>query len=76
MNEKLYEMLKNMKPQELIGIMWGALDEMQAYNGRNKNATIVLAMGGQIKDNDNNRTSYSVNMGTAKKMGLNNPLLD
>ena len=29
----------------IVNLMWGALDEMQAYNGRSRQEYILLAMG-------------------------------
>ena len=45
MNEKLYEQLIKLPRHNLISLMWGALDEMQDYNGRSRLECIMLAMG-------------------------------
>jgi len=51
MNEKLYDKIMKLPKSNIVNLMWGALDEMQAYNGRSRQECILLAMGASyIKD--------------------------
>ena len=45
MNEKLYNQIMKLPKRNIINLMWEALDEMQAYNGRSRQECILLAMG-------------------------------
>ena len=73
MNDKIYQMLSKMTVEEVIGIMWGALDDMQHYNGQHKNAVVVQAMGGAVSGDDSSRYTLP-NIKRAKEMGKSNPL--
>jgi len=50
MNEKLYEKIMKLPKSNIVNLMWGALDEMQAYNGRSRQECILLAMGAKPID--------------------------
>ena len=52
MNDKVYNILKNLSKDAVIGIMWDALSGMQGYNGQGMNEVIIKAMGGKILDNE------------------------
>lgn len=45
MNDKLYEILEKLPKQNVIHIMWEALDEMQSFNGRSRQHCILTAIG-------------------------------
>lgn len=45
MDDKLYELLEQLPSRNLIHLMWAALEEMHAYNGRSRTHCICLAMG-------------------------------
>jgi hypothetical protein len=51
MSDKLYELLMKLPKKNLINLMWGALDEMQAYNGRSRKSCILEAMGAEYIEN-------------------------
>jgi hypothetical protein len=46
-SDKLYEILIKLPRKNLINIMWGALDEMQSYNGQSRQGCILEAMGAE-----------------------------
>jgi len=45
MNDNLYELLLKLPKRNLVNIMWEALDEMQAFNGRTRTFCIMSAIG-------------------------------
>jgi len=47
MHDKLYEFLEKLPRAHLINLLWHALDEMQAYNGRSRTWCIMEALGGE-----------------------------
>ena len=58
MNEKLYELLMKLPKKNLINIMWSALDEMQAYNGRTRMYCIMESIGADITELEDGRYKY------------------
>ena len=62
MNERLYEILMKLPRANLINLMWAALDEMQAYNGRTRLDCVILAIGDatECKEKDNGTMSYKI----------------
>jgi|GEM_PF-6773429 len=62
MDEKLYEMLEKLPRNNLIHLMWQALDEMQAWNGRSRQECIMIAMGSAVesKEKDDGTTKYKI----------------
>ena len=54
MQDDLYNYLMKLPKANLINLMWSALDEMQAYNGRSRMFCIMEAMGAELADDDNN----------------------
>lgn len=44
MDEKLYQLLLKLPKENIVNLMWEALDEMQSYNGRSRQTCIMLAM--------------------------------
>lgn len=60
MNDKLYTLLEKLPRQNLIHLMWDALDEMQAYNGRTRTTCICMAMGANEKVDENGKSRYSI----------------
>jgi hypothetical protein len=62
MNNKLYEMLTKLPRRNLIHLMWAALDEMQAYNGRSSQECIMLAIEGaiEVKEKKNGQMLYKI----------------
>jgi len=62
MNDKLYEMLTKLPRRNLIHLMWGALDEMQTYNGRSRQQCIMLAIGNaaESEEQKNGTMKYKV----------------
>jgi hypothetical protein len=60
LNDKLYEILMKLPRRNLINIMWGALDEMQAYNGRSRQGCILEAMGAEIATSKNGSSKYKL----------------
>lgn len=51
MNEKLYNFLLDLPKENLVHLMWAALDEMQSYNGKSRTKCILMAMGAEERDN-------------------------
>lgn len=45
MNEQLEQMLLNLDKEELLDIMYQALDMMESYNGHSKTYCIMCALG-------------------------------
>jgi len=60
MNEELYELLLKLPKENLINIMWNALDEMQAHNMRTRMFCIMESIGAIEKRDKHNRIKYSV----------------
>jgi hypothetical protein len=62
MDEKLYELLMKLPKANLINLMYGALDEMQSYNGRSRFACIMLAMGHAVDEEltETGRSKYKI----------------
>ena len=58
MNDALYENLMKLPKSNIIALMWAALDEMQAYNGRTRTFCIVEAAGGEVVEGEDGRTKY------------------
>ncbi len=58
MNEKLYELLMKLPKKNLINIMWSALDEMQAYNGRTRMYCIMESIGADITEMEDGGYKY------------------
>ena len=48
MDEKLYQRIKQLPKENIINLMWGALDIMQGYNGRSRTQCIATALGGEV----------------------------
>lgn len=68
MDDKLYEILLKLPKENLINLMYNALDEMQSYNGRSINHCICTAMGCEQQEKDG-RTYWKVpKMKTIKEM--------
>jgi hypothetical protein len=44
--------------QEMYDLMWDALDNMQAYNGRSKFTCIAMAMGYECYEENNGKMIY------------------
>jgi hypothetical protein len=51
MDERLNEKILKLPKQNIINLMWDALDEMQSYNGRTKQTCILEAMGAKSVGN-------------------------
>lgn len=47
MNDKLYELLKQLPREKLIVLLWESLDLMQSYNGRSRTSCILETMGAE-----------------------------
>ena len=45
MPDKIFDLLEKLPAENLINLMWEALDIMQSYNGRNKTECILMAAG-------------------------------
>jgi hypothetical protein len=56
MDDKLYEILTKLPRRNLIHLMWDALDEMQAYNGRSRQECIMLAVGNAAESKEHEST--------------------
>ena len=60
MNDKLYEILLKLPRKNLIHLMWGALDEMQSYNGRSRQECIMQGMGAKEKQKEDGTYKYVI----------------
>lgn len=62
MPDRLYETLTKLPKKNLINLMWTALDEMQAYNGRSRTTCLMLAMGNAVesKESESGGTKYRI----------------
>jgi hypothetical protein len=58
MDDRLYDLLLKLPRKNLIHLMWDALDEMQAYNGRSKTHCVATAMG--LKPDNSEPTKWKV----------------
>ncbi len=47
MDDKIYDLLLKLPKKNLINLMWDALDEMQAYNGRSRQYCILSVIGAE-----------------------------
>lgn len=56
MNDNLYETLTKLPRKNLIHLMWQALDEMQAWNGRSRQECIMIALGDSVEAKENETT--------------------
>lgn len=52
--EKCVREYEKMKKDDKIEVLWGALEEMQHFNGRSRWDCVVLAMGGTYEDCNEN----------------------
>jgi len=50
MEKALYDALLRLPQENIINLMWMALDEMQAYNGRSQTQCICLAIGAETRE--------------------------
>ncbi len=51
MNEKLYDMVMKLPKKNIVNLMWEALSYMEQYNGRTRQACILMALGAtQLED--------------------------
>lgn len=53
MSEKVFKLLEKFTKNELIDLMYSALDEMQSYNGRTKLFCIMTALGAKLDEEKN-----------------------
>jgi hypothetical protein len=60
LSDKLYEILIKLPRKNLVNIMWGALDEMQAYNGRSRQGCILEAMGAEKETSESGNFKYKL----------------
>jgi hypothetical protein len=61
MNDKIFELLEKLPAENLINLMWEALDIMQSNNSRTKQDCILMAAGAKETDNGwtlDNETLY------------------
>ena len=62
MDDRLYEILTKIPRKNLIHLMWQALDEMKAYNGRSRQECIMLAIepASESKEREDGIISYKI----------------
>lgn len=71
MNEEIYQLLLKLPKQNIINVMWEALDHMQAYNGRSRMYCILEAIGyEQVNDNKWKPCSMAAIKRNTNNMGL------
>lgn len=58
MDEKLYDLLTKLPKQNIIHVMWEALDHMQAYNGRSRQACICMAIDCEEVPKENGTVAF------------------
>lgn len=74
MDPQLFDLLLSLPKKNLINLLWSALDEMQAYNGRTRTYCILESIGAECLDNANHSKWKLPSLHAAKKntasMGL------
>lgn len=60
MDARLYQTLLSLPKENIIHAMWEALDHMQAYSGRTRQACVCMAIGCEEKLDDDGSIKYSM----------------
>lgn len=60
MDDKIYDILMKLNREQLVAVMWNALDQMNQYNGRSKTYCIAVALGLEPEEDENGEYTITI----------------